>query len=134
MALFYVHRKSRRVTAYALVQLIKGGRLARVDNEGRAVLLAGTPPVQEVMVGVRRVWAAKEYRRQGHTTMLVETASQCLLSESVLSPTAVGFTTPTQVGASFAVRYCRRKGNVHAISRAGESGDIVIFLDKDVLL
>jgi hypothetical protein len=131
MALLYVHAASRRVAAFALVQSVCGGRVARIDGDGRAQLVTDASRVQQAMVGVRRVWVAKEHRRKYLGTRLLEVATRYLLPERALAHCAVAFTTPTQAGASFAIGYYREKN--HGLALCGlDCDEIFVYDDADL--
>lgn len=133
MALFYVHGKSRRVVAYALVQPVARGSRVLLGRDGQAQLLAGDSAVQRVMLGVRRIWAAKEHRRKAHATRLLETGARFLLSSRTLLPSHVAFTTPTRVGASFAVGYLRKWRNHQESDFGTDDRQIVVYNDDELL-
>lgn len=132
MALFYVHGKSRRVTAYALVQPVARGRWVLLDDDGQAQLLADAPALERVMLGVRRIWVVKENRQQAHATRLLETGARFLLSSHALPPSHAAFTTPTKLGASFAVGYVRKWCNKES-GGVADRRQIIVYNDNDVM-
>jgi hypothetical protein len=105
VVLLHVDGATSWITAYVAVQLVGGGRRARIDGDGRASLVPDSRPVVARMAGVLRVWVAREGRRRALASKLLDLARHRLLPGTVLPKSAVAFTTPTQSGAAFAVGY-----------------------------
>lgn len=136
LALVYVDGDAKRITGYALVQLVSGGRLARIGEDGCAVLIEGEKRVSRELLGVRRIWVAEACRRKSRASLLVDAARAAVVPGALFSRCRVAFTTPTQSGARFAVRYsnsAQGEGDKPrgALSAAAQSA-VVIYDDSDI--
>ena len=61
----------------------------------------------DVLMGVKLIWVAKEYRRKRVAHKLLDTARKSFLFGKLICLENVVFSQPTQDGFEFATKYCQ---------------------------
>ncbi|VEL26563.1 unnamed protein product [Protopolystoma xenopodis] len=70
---------------------------------------ATIPAMELPLCGVRRIWVAREHRRRGIATALLDCVLQNFAYGHSLSRSRVAFAEPTADGADFAVNFTGRE-------------------------
>jgi ESCO1/2 acetyl-transferase len=105
LALLYVSRNRRVIDGYVLSERVASACEVRLASDGVAIASTNAAPLVGALCGVRRIWVAPNARRRGIASMLLDAARQNIVYAYHVPRSHVVFTTPTQVGALFALSY-----------------------------
>jgi len=97
----YLYLVHKRVVAMLSAEVIERGYILQTNFER-------SKEPQKAMLGVHQIWVNSKFRKQRIASRLVDTAREKMVFGLVVPADFVAFSSPTEAGIAFAMRYLQR--------------------------